>query len=111
MTGQQMRKLALALPGVEERSHFGHPDFRVKGKIFGGLTQDETTANLKLTPDLQDAIVSAEPETFAPAAGAWGRGGWTTIRLAGTTSQKVRPLLVEAHTLVSTRKTRAKRTR
>ena len=33
-TATQLRKLALALPEVEERSHFQQSDFRVRNKIF-----------------------------------------------------------------------------
>jgi len=33
MTENDFRKLALDFPGAEEKSHMGHPDFRVGGKI------------------------------------------------------------------------------
>ena len=37
MTPADFRKLALALPEAEERTHMNHPDFRVGGKIFATL--------------------------------------------------------------------------
>jgi hypothetical protein len=40
VTAAGMRKLALAMPGVEEKSHFEQPDFRVKNKIFAGLSRE-----------------------------------------------------------------------
>ena len=76
-----MRKLALSMPDAEERSHFDQPDFRVRNKIFAGLSRDELRATLKLPPELQAALVEDKPEAFVPAAGAWGRSGWTLRRV------------------------------
>ena len=60
----------------------GHPDFRAaNGRVFASLTEDETRATAALTPDQQADLRSRAPETFTPAAGAWGRGGWTMIEL------------------------------
>ena len=36
---------------------------------------------VKLTPEQQEVLLEAEPKTFAPAAGAWGRRGYTHLRL------------------------------
>ena len=73
VTATQMRKLALAMPAVEEKSHFGKPDFRVRGKIFAGLSPDGKRGTLKLSPDVQSAVLDAKPKVFSPAPGAWGR--------------------------------------
>ena len=37
MTPETFRSLALALPGAEEKSHFGKADFRVRNNIFATL--------------------------------------------------------------------------
>lgn len=101
VTGAQMRKLALALPGVEERSHFGKPDFRVKGKIFAGLSEDGVRGSLKLGLETQDMVRDAKPDAFVPAAGAWGRAGWTYVVLERATVPELRRLLAEAYGIVS----------
>jgi len=67
-----VRRLVLALPEVVEGSHFDHPDFRVRNKIFAGMPKDERSINVKTTPANLDALVSADPETFRDA---WG-GRW-----------------------------------
>jgi len=72
------RKLALALPGAEEDSHFGNPDFRVRGKIFAGFN-DKGMAYLKLLPEQQHMLVAAAPAVIAPIPGAWGKKGWTLV--------------------------------
>lgn len=101
VTAAQFRKLAMAFPEVEEKSHFEQPDFRVRNKIFAGLSQDHKQGTLKLTPELQAMVLSAEPEVFLAAAGAWGRAGWTRIVLAQAELPGLRELLVESYRLVA----------
>src|SRR4051794_40643503 len=100
VTAAQWRKLALAMPEAEEKSHFGQPDFRVRNKIFAGVSADGKTATLKLTPELQAAALDARPRVFSPAAGAWGRSGWTHVSLAGASLVDLRPMVLEAWRLV-----------
>ena len=104
MTDTQFRKLALALPGVEPGSHFGSPDFRVKKRIFAGLSPDGKIGNLKLRLETQEITMLAKPKACYPAEGAWGRSGWTYLVLAQTTVTEARHLLSEAHELISRRK-------
>ena len=97
MTARQFRQLALALPEVVERAHLNHPDFRVGNKIFATLGYpDDSSGMVKLTPEQQAEILRAEPDTFRPAAGGWGRSGSTVVLLAATSGKKVRPLLQQA---------------
>jgi hypothetical protein len=52
MNVNDFRRLALSLPGTEEGSHMGAPDFRVGGRIFATLaSQDQGYGNLMLTPE------------------------------------------------------------
>ena len=81
-TTDDFRRLALAFPGSEEREHMGHPDFRVGGKIFATLgSPDAAHGMVALLPEQQELAVAAEAKAFRPAAGAWGRGGSTLVRL------------------------------
>ena len=83
MTANQFRRIALGMDGAVEGSHMSHPDFRAaNGKIFATLTEDEKRAMASLTPEQQADFMKRAPETFVPAAGAWGRGGSTMIVLA-----------------------------
>lgn len=59
----------------------GHPDFRVRGKIFATIAPDRKRAGLNLVPDQQLVFMNALPEVFAPAAGAWGARGFTMVTL------------------------------
>jgi len=83
MNIHDFRRIALSLPGVEESSHMGHPDFRVNGRIFATLASaKQGYGNLKLTLEQQAAFVEELPEVFLPIPGGWGRMGMTHIRLA-----------------------------
>ena len=74
--------MALSFAETEERAHMKHPDFRVGGKIFATLAYpDEGWGMVKLSPEQQQNYLDAAPEVFEPAAGAWGRGGATMVRL------------------------------
>jgi len=99
-TAANMRKLALALPETEERSHFSQPDFRVRGKIFAGLSVDEKRGTLKLSAEIQTALVDGSG-VFTPAAGAWGRSGWTYVELARVEAGMLGELLQESWALVA----------
>ena len=96
MTPAAFRKTALSFPETAEASHMGHPDFRVRGKIFATLGPDEDWGMVKLTPDQQAPLVQAQPAIFQPASGAWGRQGCTLIQLKKADKLLVRQLLVFA---------------
>jgi hypothetical protein len=83
MDAEDFRRIALSLPGAEESSHMGAPDFRVGGRIFATLaSQSHGYGNLMLSTEQQAAFVEELPEVFVPIAGGWGRNGATHIRLA-----------------------------
>jgi len=97
MTANDFRKMALALPETEERSHMNHPDFRVAGKIFATLAYpDKTCAMVKLTPEQQHYFSKDEPEVFVPINGAWGRRGATRVNLKAARKDSVRKAIEAA---------------
>jgi hypothetical protein len=96
VTADDFRDLLLDLEGVVEGVHMGHPDFRLQGRIFASLMADGLRANVKLAPEEQAAFVDEAPVTFTPAAGAWGRQGWTAIQLPAAKESAVRGACVLA---------------
>jgi YjbR len=94
MGPEAFRKLALSLPGAEQREHMDHPDFRADGHIFATLGYpDEKWAMVKLTPEQQAKFVKKEPEAFAPVTGKWGLRGATRVRLRSAESKSVKKAL------------------
>ena len=79
------RRMALGMADAVEREHMGHPDFRVPGptgRIFATIHHSHESGGLMLTPEQQQRFLREAPAAFEPAAGAWGRGGATTVRFA-----------------------------
>ena len=82
MTSDDFRRIALSLPEACEQAHMGHPDFRVRKKIFATLgVPDNDWGMVKLTPDQQKEQVRAHPESLTPVKGGWGRKGATQVLL------------------------------
>jgi len=97
VTPAQFTRLALSFPEAEERSHGGHPDFRVGGKIFATLgSPDNDWGMVRLMPDQQDMLLAAEPDMFTPASGVWGRQGCTLVRLAAIDAATLKSALAMA---------------
>lgn len=66
----QARSLALALPEATEHDHHGRPSFRVAGKIFATLW-DEEHMNVMVDQDGIRTAVEAEPSICAEQW--WGK--------------------------------------
>ncbi len=81
----------------------GHPDFRVKGKIFATLNGDLTEGMAKLTPDQQADLMTRYPAAFRPASGKWGSSGATMITLALATPDPTGEALTLAHQNISSK--------
>ena len=95
ITDEQMRAIALELPDTEERSHFGHPDFRVKNRIFATLWPGQNRCVLRLSSEDQALVLISHPRIFTIPAGA-GRGGWTNVDLSTAGEEHFRTLVRKA---------------
>ena len=63
--------MALAMQGAVEGTHMGHPDFRVRNRIFATLHSDDLFGMVALTPDQQQRFIGDDPNSFTPESGAW----------------------------------------
>ena len=110
MTIEDFRRIALSLPGVEESSHMGSPDFRVGGRIFATLAaQKQGYGNLLLDPEQQAAFVQELPGVFLPIPGGWGRNGATHVRLSAANEDVLQGALRTAWNLRMAKNGKAKR--
>jgi len=85
MTVDEFRALALSLPHAIEKPHFERASFRVdapRGKTIATLLEAEATANVFLSVEEQEMLISAEPEIFSKVPNKWGDKGATTIALS-----------------------------
>ena len=83
--------MALSLPETVEKSHVGHPDFRVKGgRIFATLGYpDEHRGVLILTTGQQNELIGRYPEMFEPVKGGWGKRGSTQVQSSETGCNRI----------------------
>jgi len=89
LTPDEVRTLALALPGTEETPHFDRASFRVKSKIFATLAPEGGSLVLKLPPLVRESLLQSHPQALLPLEDRWSRTGWTRMVLQGIE----RPLL------------------
>jgi hypothetical protein len=59
-----VRRLALALPNVEESTSYGTPALKVGGKLFVRLYQDLDKIVLKMPFDRREEMMAANPQTY-----------------------------------------------
>jgi hypothetical protein len=79
MTEDDVRRLALSFPGTRESAHMGTTDFRAR-TIFATLPAPGR-CHVKLDAEEQAVLCAAEPASFRPVEGGWGRMGWTRVQL------------------------------
>jgi len=97
VTRHDFRRIALSFPEAAESSHMGHPDFRVRGKVFATLGYpDAAWGMVKLTPEQQEEFMESDPAAFAPVKGGWGRRGSTSVKLKAAKKPNVRAALTAA---------------
>lgn len=78
---QTARKLALALPGVEESTSYGTPAFKVRGKLLARLHQDGESLVVRCELDERDVLVEANPRAFH-FTDHYREHPWVLVRLA-----------------------------
>lgn len=96
-TADDFRRIALSFAGAEESAHMAHPDFRVGGRIFATLgAPDEAHGMVALMPEQQEDFIALARDAFRPAAGAWGRGGSTLVKLDAVSEDMLEAALAAA---------------
>ena len=80
LTRDDVRRIALSMPGAYEEAHFELTSFRVAKKIFCTMGEDRPPIMLKLDPEDQANLVADDPERIEPVPGYWGRKGSTFVR-------------------------------
>ena len=93
-TLQQARALALALPDAQERDHHGRPSFRVGGRIFATLWDQEHMNVMVDEPGIR-TYVARDPEVYAEV---WwgGRLAAVRVRLERVSAAELGELLADA---------------
>jgi hypothetical protein len=78
---EDVRRIALSLPDTAEKIAWSMPTFRVAGKMFATLPEDETSIAVRCPKEERDELALAEPGKFWIADHEAGFA-WIRVRLA-----------------------------
>jgi hypothetical protein len=95
VTFDTVRQLALALPGVEEKTSYGTTAFKVNGKLLARFHQDGESVVVKVEYAAREVLMGANPRTFyiTDHYRCWP---WVLVRIASVDTEDLRQLLEEA---------------
>lgn len=105
MNADRFRALALEQADAVEGSHHGHADFRIGGKIFASLPEDESFGVLNLSHEAQESFTEKYAGQFEPLKGGWGMRGWTRVEFSVIKTRPLREALAAARSKVASTKT------
>ncbi|WP_405593036.1 MmcQ/YjbR family DNA-binding protein [Streptomyces sp. NBC_01092] len=106
---EDVRRIALSLPDTTEKIAWSMPTFRVSGKMFATLPEEETSLAVRCPKEERDELVRAEPGKFwiadHEAQFAWVRARLAALEdedelrdiLADSWRQAAPPRLLEAY--------------
>lgn len=93
---EDVRRIALSLPDTTEKIAWSMPTFRVAGKMFATLPEDETSVAVRCPKEERDELVLAEPEKFW-IAGHEAQFAWVRVRLAALDDEdELRDILADS---------------
>ncbi|MFF4165341.1 MmcQ/YjbR family DNA-binding protein [Streptomyces sp. NPDC001741] len=81
-TADDVRAIALSLPEASEKLAWGQPTFRVAGKIFAALGEDDATMGVKCPVEDRAELIASEPQKFFVRPGHDDAYAWLRVRLA-----------------------------
>jgi hypothetical protein len=93
---EDVRRIALSLPDTTEKIAWNMPTFRVAGKMFVTVPEEETSIAVRCPKEERDELVLAEPEKFWVADHEAGFA-WVRARLAALESEEeLRDILADS---------------
>lgn len=90
-----VRRMALALPEVEERTAWGTPAYYVRKKIFARHHEDGEHLAIKVDPAERDGIVASDPETFVVTP-HYEKYPWMLVTVGRVRPDELAELLLDA---------------
>ncbi|MFJ8487726.1 MmcQ/YjbR family DNA-binding protein [Streptomyces sp. NPDC094038] len=93
---EDVRRVALSLPETSEKIAWSMPTFRVGGKMFATLPEDETSIAVRCPKEEREELVLAEPGKFW-IADHEAQFAWVRVRLAALEDEgELRDILADS---------------
>ncbi|MCX5202846.1 MmcQ/YjbR family DNA-binding protein [Streptomyces sp. NBC_00237] len=102
---EDVRRVALALPDTAEKLAWGSPTFRVGGKLFAALSEDDTSVAFKCPKEERAELIQAEPEKFFVKPGHDDNYDWLRANLSALEDEEeLRTVLLDSWRQAAPRK-------
>jgi hypothetical protein len=95
VTFEQVRKIALALPNVEEGTSYGTPAFKTSRKLLARLKEDGDSLVVATTFEEREEMMEADPQTYY-ITDHYLKYPWVLVRLSRVSPDALRDLLTRA---------------
>ncbi|MFH8368026.1 MmcQ/YjbR family DNA-binding protein [Streptomyces sp. NPDC018031] len=93
-----VRRIALSLPETVEKEAWQMPTFRVAGRMFVTIPDDETSFAVRCPRHEREELIAAEPEKFWVPPHEAG-SNWVRVRIAALEDEaELRDILVDSWT-------------
>jgi hypothetical protein len=96
VTVEDVRPVAMAMPGTYERLVRDRVKFRVGRYVYLAFSRDETTMGFGYLKEEREALVASDPDTFFMPGKADLRYHWVCAWLAKLEPAQMRELVVDA---------------
>jgi hypothetical protein len=100
VTVDDVRRLALDLPGTTEHLIRDRVKFRVKQLVYVAFSRDETVMGFGFPKEERVALVESEPDKFLMPPTADLRYNWVDVRMAALDLDEMTELVTDAWTMV-----------
>ncbi len=87
-----VRKIALAIDGVEESTSYGTPAFKIRGKLIARIWEDLETLVVRTTFEEREELMVSDPERYF-ITDHYLKYPWVLVRLPKADPAALRDLL------------------
>lgn len=95
-----VRRVALSLPGTTEHLIRDRVKFRVKQLVYVAFSRDESVMGFAFPKEQRQALVESEPHKFQLPPTADMRYNWVDVRMAALDVEEMTELVTDAWTMV-----------
>ncbi len=100
VTVDDVRRVALGLPGTTEHLIRDRVKFRVRRLVYVAFSRDETLMGFGFPKEQRMALVESEPHKFLLPSVADMRYNWVDVRMAVLEPEEMTELVTDAWTMV-----------